>query len=124
MKIKPDIKIKIPILHGTVVWVSVDPEKYAKWLVETDQVVEDAHTYAGMCHWMRFGGYDHQVIYLSAFDNLTIVHECLHAAFQLLETHGIEVTPYNHEILAYLQGYLAEEITKRWTKIIEKEVVE
>jgi len=41
-----------------------------------------------------------------------IFHESLHAAMYLINITGIRITTDNHEILAYLQGYIADEIKK------------
>lgn len=37
----------------------------------------------------------------------TIWHECLHAAWGVLASAGVEVTFENHEVLAHMQGYIA-----------------
>ncbi len=42
----------------------------------------------------------------------TVWHECLHMAWHLLNHHGVILTWENHEMLAYLQGYLAERVLK------------
>lgn len=39
-----------------------------------------------------------------------IYHESLHAAYDILNTLGIDVTPENHEVLAFLMGYIANRI--------------
>ena len=45
-------------------------------------------------------------------DNI-LWHECLHASWYVLELFGVNVNVDNHEILAYMQGYLASAIKKR-----------
>lgn len=40
----------------------------------------------------------------------TIYHEALHASWFILENAGIKITEDNHEPLAYLQGYIANEV--------------
>ena len=42
-----------------------------------------------------------------------ISHECVHAAFHVLNACNIELKMENHEALAYLQEYIFEEIAKR-----------
>jgi hypothetical protein len=44
---------------------------------------------------------------------LEIFHESLHAAMFMLSMAGIVISVDNHEILAYLQGYIADEIIKK-----------
>jgi len=46
-------------------------------------------------------------------DDLTIIHECLHAAWYVLDLFGVDISVNNHEVLAYMQGHLYEEIKKR-----------
>jgi hypothetical protein len=46
-------------------------------------------------------------------DDLTIWHECLHAAWYVLDIFGVHITVDNHEALAYMQGHIFEEIKKR-----------
>lgn len=41
----------------------------------------------------------------------TITHEVLHAAWRVLNHVGVKVDSGNHEALAYLVGYLAENVT-------------
>lgn len=46
-----------------------------------------------------------------------VYHESLHASYDILDKLGIYVTPDNHEILAYLMGYIANtilETLKQW----------
>lgn len=39
----------------------------------------------------------------------TVAHECVHAAFDILDHVGVKVDPNNHEALAYMIGHLAGE---------------
>ena len=41
---------------------------------------------------------------------IDICHESLHAAWFFLEVAGVKVTPKNHEVLAYLHGYIADSV--------------
>lgn len=50
----------------------------------------------------------------------TVTHECVHAAWRVLRLVGIEVTHDNNEPLAYVAGWMAEEVTKFMTKETEK----
>lgn len=42
-----------------------------------------------------------------------LYHECLHAAWYVLDNAGVELDADNHEALAYMQSYLFEQITKK-----------
>ena len=42
-----------------------------------------------------------------------IIHESLHAAWFILDSINANITPDNHEILAYTQGYIFSEIKKK-----------
>ena len=42
-----------------------------------------------------------------------IYHESLHAAMYMISIVGIVISVDNHEVLAYLQGYIANEIIKK-----------
>lgn len=41
---------------------------------------------------------------------VTAAHECLHAAYSILDVCGVEVDPDNHEALTYLHGYLFRKV--------------
>jgi len=53
------------------------------------------------------------ILLLSDVPDLSIWHECLHASWYILSAFGVQIDVSNHEILAYTQGYLYEEIKKR-----------
>lgn len=42
----------------------------------------------------------------------TLAHETLHAAWRVLDMVGAQVDAHNHEALAYLVGWIAEELDK------------
>ena len=58
------------------------------------------------------------VVYIDKDDyNINyLAHESIHAAWFALDSVGVDVTIYNHESLAYLSGWIAEEIHKRFLK--------
>lgn len=53
------------------------------------------------------------ILLLPEIDDLTLWHECLHAAWYALDVFGVKIDVDNHEVLAYQQGYLFEQIKKR-----------
>lgn len=46
------------------------------------------------------------LIYIGRHEEATLVHECVHAAWNILDNVGVEVTADNHESLAYLTDWL------------------
>ena len=51
------------------------------------------------------------IMYLPDLSDIrTIYHECLHTGWHVLAFLGIEVDADNHEVLAYLQSHLADEV--------------
>jgi hypothetical protein len=49
--------------------------------------------------------------------DVIIYHESLHIAYWILGDSHVKISVENHESLAYLQGYIAEEIIKLLNKI-------
>ena len=45
-----------------------------------------------------------------------IYHESLHASYDILNHLGIDVSPENHEVLAFLMGYIAKEVLQTLNK--------
>lgn len=43
----------------------------------------------------------------------TIWHEALHTTIDVLNGHGVNLTPDNHEPFAYTQGYLVSQIRRK-----------
>lgn len=63
-----------------------------------------------------YGGYNLKASILIGFpvkvtDSL-IVHECVHAAYRVLDRSDIKVPVENHEILALMTEYIFEKVTK------------
>lgn len=53
--------------------------------------------------------YDYMIISDDG-DESTIYHESLHLAWEILDRIDIEINSNNHEVLAYLQEYIAKEV--------------
>ena len=59
------------------------------------------------------GGGCHKFIWIGSIDHTKILmHECLHIAFYILDYFGVPANPQSQEAVAYMQGYLYEEIVK------------
>lgn len=97
----------VPI-YGSQVFISVDgvgPVK--KYFGETMGLYEE-----GVCGEVmqieNDGGAVGLIISLVDHDMNTVSHECVHAAWRTLQTHGVWVEEDNHEALAYLVGYFVD----------------
>lgn len=56
---------------------------------------------------------EHIVIMLGKdVENATVAHECLHAAYYIIDAIGQTIDEENHEVLAYLMSYLIREVDK------------
>lgn len=44
------------------------------------------------------------------FEQSTVSHECVHCSWHILDDVGVHLTADNHEALAYLVGYLVDEV--------------
>jgi len=53
------------------------------------------------------------IVFLTGATDSIIWHECLHASWFVIDTFEIKIDVENHEILAYMQGYLYEQLKKR-----------
>lgn len=51
--------------------------------------------------------------------NFTIAHECIHAAYFILDDMGIRVKASNHEALTYLVSYLHRECAKCLSEVLQ-----
>ena len=50
-------------------------------------------------------------------DDEMVIHECLHTAWHVLEHKCIDVSRNNHEMLAYLQGFLYNKVKAKLLKL-------
>lgn len=46
----------------------------------------------------------------------TIAHEAVHCAWRILDLAGVEVEAGNHEVLAYMTGWIVEQATAYFNK--------
>ena len=73
-------------------------------------IYDDNLNYDGMsipeCGTNRY----HIILDTTIIELNTVVHECFHVAFEILNTRGIAVNRENDEAMAYLLGYLVEEV--------------
>ena len=109
--------LRIPIYNRNVIVYIGDTVLSAIIAVEKDYSItlSDAEYSLGRMSVIdhKSNGTEHIVIMLgNESDNSTIAHECLHAAYYILEAIGQDCPQQNHEALAYLMSFLIREIDK------------
>lgn len=95
-------KIVVP-LYGTRVDLFSSPESCNEFFgkevfTEGSEAISHTHT---------------QGVYLAFRDSNpnSVTHECVHAAWRVLHWNNVKVSRTNHEALAYVAGWLAEQVT-------------
>lgn len=109
---RPAFTIGIPTLNGARLPVYTDKAAAEAWRKRHDPEGDTARALvsADACAFRIVGadgGHSWALYVPPDASRERIGHECLHAAWFLLDSHGITVDVYNHEALAYLQEYLA-----------------
>ncbi len=92
-------KIKVPLYNQTV-GVYFDIASYHKDYPEYTNDGDNG------C----YGFVQNRNIVIVDYNPNTVVHECLHAAWQVLDDCGVKVTHDNDEPLAYVLGYIYEAV--------------
>ena len=111
-------KVKVPPFPGFITIVSGSFDELTKELERRgfdnfdDRMLEPGD-YAMTLKIDTAKGTAVAILLLSDAPDLSIWHECLHAAWYILSAFGVQIDVSNHEILAYSQGYLYEQIKKR-----------
>lgn len=108
--------IKIPIYGQTLLVYVGNPQEAAQKIHSEHQLnlIDETMSAGAWTALLVAPGWCQTVMALPEdVDLSTIVHECVHAAYILLDHIGIELTPMNHEPLAYLTDYLFEEVAKK-----------
>lgn len=108
-KLKKHLEVSVP-LYGVVFMCFPNKEAETKWLGYEDM----NDNYAAQ---VSVGKSDQGVEYVSmCFRSIdeycteTLTHECVHAAWRVLEIVGITVSVDNQEPLAYLTGWLSRQV--------------
>lgn len=99
-------RINIP-LFGQAFWI-VD-KKWAEEYVSAEQFKTSMWT---AC---VFEGYRKRIslcLLSKKIPEETIIHESVHLANRILDRVGVEITPYNDEVLAYLVPFIAKKIVE------------
>ena len=103
-------KIDVSI-YGMVVYLTNSKKQFlecAKWVN-----VEKKRLYCG-CSMHLENERGQSFILLGVFDNElpTLVHECSHASFQILEWAGVDTKEGSNEAFCYLNGYIFSQAMK------------
>ena len=78
-----------------------------------EDFVNDMFTANGNCIQLMHEGLPHFIVSLFDPDRRVLYHEALHLTHMIMEHKGIPTEAYNSEVVAYLQGYIAEWIAKK-----------
>lgn len=103
-------RINIPLFNQAF-WI-VD-KKQAEDYVNAEQFVN------GMWTACVFEGYRRRISICflhKDIDESTIIHESVHLAHRILARVGIELDPYNDEVMAYLVPFVVNKILKELNK--------
>ena len=106
-------RIDVPIYDQTI-YIADSREKYREMMEWVKSDTRDIHIVGGQSRQMQ--NQDGQsFIAVGVFDNdeSTLVHECAHAAFQVLSFVGVDPTERNNEAYCYLLGFIFREAKKR-----------
>lgn len=118
-KPRPDFVITADVYSVEIgVWLDRDgllAWRSARGLVKDGHKMTEGSTIACACWDVAPDGTAWFNVFISPDCKYTTVsHECLHAAWFVLQEHGVEVTGDNHEALAYLQEHLTKQILKHF----------
>jgi hypothetical protein len=111
-------RLVVPI-YGVVVWVAFDSKAMQKKFNLDDM---SGNHCAEVFKITRDDGYQSicMVFRKDHFSQEILTHESVHVAWRVLDIVGIEVNSENHEALAYVAGWFAEEVNKIYFKKIKK----
>lgn len=98
-------KIKIPI-YGQTVRVYFGTEAYHRDFPEYKKDGDN-----GCFAFVQCNECGPCMVFIEASPN-TVAHECVHAAWDVLDHVGVKVSADNQEPLAYLVGYIVEHVVK------------
>ncbi len=110
-------KVKVPPFPGFVTVISGSYDELIKelkrrGLTEKGEIIEPGDF--GMTLKIDTAkGRAIAILLLPEISDSAIWHECLHASWYILDAFGIYADVINHEILAYMQDHLHEQIKKR-----------
>lgn len=98
---------------------NIDKENNDKNYKLADNISGFMEGFSSICYQYKNGLITKRFIILIEEDvsDETVIHECLHTAWHVLEAKGIDLSHDNHESLAYLQGFLYKKIKNKLLKL-------
>ena len=117
---KQNFSIKVE-LYDTFVGVILSKQAMKEWLIEKEEWEFighlDSNPVALNLEITTSNGEWFNIIYLPGVKNLvTISHEVIHAAWNILYKKGIMVDYHNHEALTYLHDFILNKILEEINK--------
>lgn len=106
-------RIDVPI-YDQVIYVAGNREKYREMMQWINADADEIDMIGGQS--LQMQNKDGQTfIAIGVFegDESVLVHECAHAAFQILSHVGVDPTERNNEAYCYLLGFIFREAKKR-----------
>ena len=113
-------KIKIPIFNTDMFIIYGNRDDVAEGMNKKYEGLNFTNTSNHNGHYqvLRNGEFrDMCVIIYEGYEDQYIYHESLHAAYDILDYVGVEVTVNDDEALAYLMEYIADQVLrtlKKW----------
>lgn len=109
-------KIKVDV-YGQEIMVFKSTDDMQRWIkknpVHEEECFDEFHHAAGFAGiLMMEDGSGRFFMCIQDGDVITVCHEALHLAYQMLHAVGVEHDVENHEALAYLQHYIFGEAAK------------
>ena len=97
---------------GSQLAVYFDSNEYQSACKELGQDIEmNDKMYGGTTSSIEFDGVNYFLVHLLPSAKMNIIyHESLHAAWYLLDHHGVYLCADANETLAYMQGYIADQL--------------
>lgn len=104
-------------VHDTL--VKIDKENNDRNNRYEDQVTGFETAFSAYCNQFKDGMVYKRMILLITDDigENELIHECLHTSWHVLDHVGVRVNPVDHEILAYLQGYIYGKVKNKLLKL-------
>lgn len=101
-------------IYDQVIYVAASREKYREMMQWVGCDSDDIDKIGGQSLQMQNqDGNTFIAIGVFDYDEAILVHECGHAAFQILSHVGVDPTERNNEAYCYLLGFIYREAKKR-----------
>lgn len=120
------VKELIVPIYNSLLIIGFDAKAIEKCIKQYGLVYDISNSAAGQAIYLEDeeSGYTIHVLWIdkALYKQEYLTHESVHAAWHILDSVGVEVTAMNHEALAYLSGWIAQEVHKFYLTGIPKNV--